>query len=426
MCSGYIDAVSLKGQELDSRHAAINMKRRDFLTAAGAAAAIPIIGSSGAAQAPTLRSGVLSTSFLDKLPQLMEWSNVPGLAVALLKDGKLSWSMGSGVKKAGDPASVNADTLFGAASLSKPLFTYAILRMRDENIIDLDRPLWNYLPYEDLPAAEQSKQITARHVLTHSTGLQNWRFGRGQKLEFAFKPGERFQYSGEGFYYLQRVLESIADRGFEEYMQEKVLKPLGMVNSTFGWTAADLKMSWGHSSRAEAVEAFNVLRGRRHLKLADDWKKPVRSWRHDDAVRANALIDKESPSFPNSLLPNCAGSLITSVNEYALFMARLMQLHRRDEHSLPETGRREMLSPQIKLNTAISWGLGIGLENYSNRSIFWHWGDNGVFKAFMMGDPAAGSGIVVFTNAQNGHRMWQRIVTEAMGPDHPAFFFYMT
>ena len=374
-----------------------------------------------------MKAGAISTTFMDRLPQLMEWANVPGLAVAILKDGKTAWSRGFGARKAGENTPVDADTLFGAASLSKPVFTYAILRMRDENLIDLDRPLWNYLPYEDLPAVEQSKQITARHVLSHSTGLQNWRFNRDQKLEFAFKPGERFQYSGEGFYYLQRVLESITGRGFEEYMQEQVLKPLGMANSTFAWTAgAEARMSWGHSSRMEADEVFNAQRGRRHLQLAEEWKKPVQSWKHEDAARANAVINKNAPAFPNFLLPNTAGSLITSVNEYALFMARLMQLHKRDANSLPETSRREMLSPQTKINAAISWGLGIGLENYGGRQMFWHWGDNGVFKAFMVGDPTAGTGVVVFTNAANGHRMWQRIVAEVMGPDHPAFYFYMT
>jgi hypothetical protein len=125
-------------------------------------------------------------------------------------------------------------------------------------------------------------------------------------------------------------------------------------------------------------------------------------------------------------LPNTAGSLITSVDEYALFMARLMARRSRANLDLSEVSRTEMLVPQIKINGAISWGLGVGLENHDGRTLFWHWGDNGVFKAFMIGDPVLGSGIVVFTNAQNGHKMWQRIAAEAMGRDHPAFYFYMT
>ena len=128
--------------------------RRSFLIAASATvAAAPLL-----VQAQKQPTGGLSDAFLKSLPQLMEWANVPGVAIAILKDGKLSWSRGFGVKKAGEAAPVTTDTLFGAASLSKPVLAYAILKMRDEKLIDLDRPLWNYLPYEDLPAWRRRKR----------------------------------------------------------------------------------------------------------------------------------------------------------------------------------------------------------------------------------------------------------------------------
>jgi hypothetical protein len=185
-------------------------------------------------------------------------------------------------------------------------------------------------------------------------------------------------------------------------------------------------MAWGHNNRLQPLEAFNAQRGKRMLEIAEEWKKPVASWKHEDVARAHAIIQKDSPPFPNSLLPNTAGSLITTVDEYAMFMSRLMARGKRDDLDLADLSRREMLTPQTKINTAVSWGLGVGLETYAGRSLFWHWGDNGVFKAFMIGDPARGSGLVVFTNAQNGHRLWQRIAAEAMGRDHPAFYFFMT
>lgn len=403
-----------------------SLTRRNFLlTAGGSVIATSVVAN---AQTKTSRSASpFSKAFFDQLPQLMEWANVPGLAVAVIENGKPAGSRGFGVKKAGEAAPVANDTLFGAASLSKPVFTYAILRMRDEKLIDLDRPLWNYLPYEDLPAGDQAKQITARHVLGHSTGLQNWRFNRDQKLEFAFKPGERFQYSGEGFYYLQRVLEQITGRGFEEYMQERVFRPLGMTSSTFAWTAAsEPRIAWGHNNRMLPQEAFNAQRGKRMLELAEEWKKPVASWKHEDVVRATGVIAPDSSTFPNSLLPNTAGSLITTVDEYARFMSRLMAQSRRDGLDLTEPSSREMLTIQTKINSSVSWGLGIGLESYGGRSLFWHWGDNGTFKAFMMGDPAKGFGVIIFANAQNGHRIWQRVAAEVMGRDHPAFYFFMT
>lgn len=396
--------------------------RRSFLIGAAAVAA-PIVVRS---QAKKVAAVGPSDAFLKRLPELMEWANVPGMAIATLKDGKLAWSQGFGVTKAGETNPVTADTLFAAASLSKPVLAYAILRMRDEKLIDVDRPLWNYLPYPDLPEGANAKLITARHALSHSSGLQNWRFARTDKLEFAFKPGEGFQYSGEGFYYLLRVLEHIAGRGFEEYMQERVFKPLGMVNSTYLWSAAtEVKMSWGHNGRMRPGEAFSAQRGRQMTETAEGWKRPVASWKHEDVVKALIDSNKDASTFPNFLLPNSAGSLISSVKEYALFLGRILK-PRGDALDLSAASLRDMISPQVKVNGAISWGTGVGLERYEGRQMIWHWGDNGNFKAFMMGDVASGSGLIVFTNAQNGHKMWQRILAETMGRDHPATFFYMT
>lgn len=401
-----------------------NASRRSFLIAASATVAgTPLLARS---QKQGGNNGALSDSFIKSLPQLMEWANVPGLAIAILKNGKPSWSRGFGVTKAGESTPVTTETLFGAASLSKPVVAYALLRMRDEKLIDLDRPLVNYLPYPDLPAGDNADLMTARHALSHSSGLQNWRFAPTDKLEFAFKPGEAFQYSGEGFYYLLRVLEHITGRGFEENMQERVLKPLGMTSSTYLWTtAAEKKMSWGHNGRMRPAEAFNAQRGRQMFATADKWKKPIGTWKHEDVVRAISESNKDASTFPNFLLPNSAGSLITSIDQYALFLGRLLR-SKGDGLDISEATRREMFTTQTKINSATSWGLGIGLEAYAGRNHFWHWGDSGNFKAFMMGDIANGSGLVVFTNAQNGHRMWQRIVTEAMGRDHPATYFYMT
>ncbi len=398
------------------------LARRTFIVGVGGAlAAAPLIavGQKGTKAEP-------SAAFLKSLPQLMEWTNVPGLAIAILKDGKLAWSRAFGVVKAGESTPVGTDTIFPAASLSKPVVAYAILRMRDANLIDIDRPLWRYLPYADLPDVEYAKTMTARHALSHSSGLQNWRFGREDKLQFAFKPGESFQYSGEGYYYLLRVIEEISGRGFEEYMQDAVLRPLGMVNSTYGWNAAiEPKVTWGHNGRMRPSEGFNAQRGREMLVTAEKLKKPLASWKHEDVAKAYAEANKDAPIFPNFLLPNSAGSLLTSVDQYAQFLGRLLK-PRGDQLDLSAAARRDMFITQTKINSAVSWGLGVGLEKYGGRTHVWHWGDNGNFKAFMMGDTANASGVVVFTNASNGHKLWQRIVVEVMGADHPASYFFMT
>ena len=404
-----------------------NITRREFALRSGAAMiSLPAIGfaQKQSKQAP---GWSLSDKFLETLPTLMEWAAVPGVAIAIVRDGKLAWSKGFGVKKAGEKNPVDSSTLFGAASLSKPVFAYAVMRMRDDKLIDLDRPLWNYLPNTDLPDTENSKLITARHVLSHSSGLQNWRFNRDQKLEFAFKPGQSFRYSGEGFFYLQRVAEHITGRGFEEFMQERVLKPIGMSTSTYLWRPENASLvAWGHDQRLSPSEMFNARQGKRMIEIASEWKKPVESWTYDDVVKAQAVINKDLPPLPNFLLPNTAGSLITSVDEYAKFIVRLMGRPSRDNVDISDATRREMLSTQTKINSGISWGLGVGLENAGSHNRFWHWGDNGIYKDFVMGDPTSRSGIVVFTNGSNGQRLWRTIVAEATGTDHAAFYFFMT
>jgi CubicO group peptidase (beta-lactamase class C family) len=402
------------------------ISRRTFAAqAAGVFGAAALTGFGQTGKANTTTNGVLSDEFVERLPLLMQWANVPGVAVAVISDGKLAWSKGFGVKKYGEPGAVESSTLFGAASLSKPVFTYAVLRLRDEKLIDLDRPLWNYLPNADLPDAEQSKQITARHVLSHSSGLQNWRFQKTDKLEFAFKPGERFGYSGEGFYYLQRVLENITGRGFEEYMRERVLNLLGMTSSTYLWIPEnESRVAWGHNGRMVPSEMFNSQQGKKMIALAAEWKKPVETWKYDDVAKAHAVFNKDLSPFPNFFLPNTAGSLVTTVDEYAKFMIRLMD-GKKDDLDLSQASRTEMLSPQTKINDALAWGVGVGLEKLKGQNLFWHWGDNGTYKAFMMGDPAKRSGVVVFTNGSNGHKMWRTVVAEATSADHPAFYFYM-
>jgi len=397
--------------------------RRQFAFGTGAAFLAPQVVSPKRTLRPP--RGTISDGFLAGLPRLMELAGVPGLSFAMIKDGKLAFARGFGVKKSGENDAVDADTIFGAASLSKPVFSYAVLRMRDEKLIDLDRPLFQYFPYPDLADEAQARLITARQVMSQSTGFVNWRNAKNERLSPAFKPGGRFSYSGEGFYFLQRAVEEITGKGFEGYIQERVLRPLGMTSSTYVWMKeTEARVSWGHNNRVAAQQMWNARQGPRLLEIAQEWRKPLPQWRHDDTARALPLVDKNLVALPNFMIPNCAGSLITTAKDYAQFMIRLMG-GIGDSLDLAEASRREMLTPQVKINSALGWGLGLGLEREAAQDCFWHWGDNGTFKAFMMGDAAARSGVVVFTNATNGHRLWERIVAQATGRDHAAFLFWM-
>ena len=117
------------------------------------------------------------------------------MSIGLIRNGKTVWLYGFGVKDKETQAPVQTDTIFEAASLSKPVFTYGVLKLVDQGKLDLDAPLSSYLPKPYVPDERVSK-ITARLVLSHRTGFPNWRGDDG--LPIYFSPGERFSYSGEG------------------------------------------------------------------------------------------------------------------------------------------------------------------------------------------------------------------------------------
>src|ERR1700730_9564404 len=170
----------------------------------------------------------------ERLPELMARAHVPGLSVAVVEEGQLTWSGSFGLKHRDSSERVDNDTVYQAASLSKPAFAFAVMQLVTRGTITLDTPLSTYLPQPYVPDDALLERVTARHVLSHVTGWPNWRLS-GQDLRRNAPPGERFGYSGEGYVYLQRVVEHVTRCSLEELMQTDVLIPLGMLRSTFGW-----------------------------------------------------------------------------------------------------------------------------------------------------------------------------------------------
>ncbi|HNG34825.1 MAG TPA: serine hydrolase domain-containing protein, partial [Blastocatellia bacterium] len=249
-----------------------SLDRRCFVQQASAALALPALPRT----AQTNKTAGLSAEFTARVPQFLEWANVPGLSAAIVNDGKLAWARSFGLKRAGANNPMDDNTLIAAGSLSKPVFAYGVLKLREEKLLDLDRPLVNYLNASDLPDDPRTKLITARHCLTHSTGWQNWRFQAGDTLRFAFNPGERFSYSGEGMYLLQRVVEQLTGRGFEAFMRERVLDPLGMTRSTYlRLPGHDADVASGHNARNLPQEFSSPQQRQKLLELAQEWNKPV-------------------------------------------------------------------------------------------------------------------------------------------------------
>ena len=139
---------------------------------------------------------------------------MPGLAIAIVENGRVTWTGGFGTLNDAARTPVDTGTIFEAASLSKPVFAYTVLRLADRGDLDLDRPLFQSLEYPRLARDERYKRITARMVLSHATGLPNW---GGETLTLQFDPGTAYGYSGEGFVFLQKVVEHLTGRSLDEW-----------------------------------------------------------------------------------------------------------------------------------------------------------------------------------------------------------------
>ena len=368
-------------------------------------------------KSPWIPSGEL----IRDLPRFMRIAGVPGAAIAVVDRGKLAWSRSFGVKNILTRDPVRDDTLFEAASMTKPVFAYVVMRLVDEKRLDLDKPLVAYRRPANLGKDPNLERITARHVLAHSTGLPNW---TSEPLVTSSAPGSSYTYSGEAFIWLQLVVETIMSMGLGSVMRAKLFEPAGMSHSSFGWDEEIARsLVFGHSEPPEGEQALPVQPtrelGNRLLRVAARRRKPIASWSYEDSVEAMLETDPKAPPSTHDLLVNSAGGLLMTASDYAKFMLLMMDRRGRAGWEISDANRRAMLTPQLDVRGSdISRGLGWELERSSAGTLFQHSGSNyGIFKTLGVGDARNGRAIVIFTNAANGNALAARIVRQATGID---------
>jgi CubicO group peptidase (beta-lactamase class C family) len=185
------------------------------------------------------------------IPALMKKGRVPGLQIALVRDGRVVWQRSFGVANASTGAAVTEETLFEAASLTKPFFAYAVMKMVDEGLIDLDKPIHAYFSRDEVEKwlghsleakdfrRDWFEKVTGRHVLSHSGGLPHGE--RGEVLPIFFEPGTKWKYSADGYQALQAAVEKLKGEKLDTIMQKYVLDPLGMKRSGMVWRPASTR-----------------------------------------------------------------------------------------------------------------------------------------------------------------------------------------
>lgn len=319
-----------------------------------------------------------------RLGVVMAEQGIPGAQVVYTDRGT-EREFDYGVSSAATGSPVTSGTVFEAASLTKVVASYVVLQLVDEGVLDLDTPLSEYFDYSRIAGDPAAQRITGRMVLTHTSGLPNWATGPSSPefettpVSTIFEPGTQWSYSGEGFYYLQKTVESLTGESFEQLVRERVFERFGMAGSDLVTNPAfDAVTSVGHT--------------------ADGTARPVRN-------------------FPRA---NVAYTLRTTAGDYNKFLRGALI----DGEGLAPGTREMMFTPAGSADHGggdqdaidhIKWGLGIGLQSNELGDAIWHWGDNGPYKAFFIAYPETGRSIVIMTNSENGLNAVDDVVHEFFG-----------
>lgn len=369
------------------------MNRRKFILSSAA-----LIGS-----APFIGGGRSDAVQSIDLDQLIESTRTPGLCAKGSVDGK-KFLYTAGIREAGNAAPVTSVTYFSAASLTKPVFAMEVRRLVRMGKLEWNRPLQDYLP---LGLTGDAAAITPAHVLTHGTGLPNWRFDPKEELACEFKPGSGWQYSGEGYVLLQRVVEHIAGEPLGAYLNGNLLPRLGMLKSTFTWRPdLEPQSAVGHDSAGRPLERSAVYYEKNAHAVAQAVGSRTDNLTYDQMIEAAAKGN--ALAMPVAVVPNAAGSLWTTIDDYCVFLLKTIS----DYRSHPE----EYVA-RNRINRTISWTLSWGIDTSLKHPGYFHWGDGPGFKNFAWWEPKRETVVVIFSNGEHGASAYRVLLRRLLGAD---------
>jgi CubicO group peptidase (beta-lactamase class C family) len=369
------------------------MKRREFLKAGGGAALglafTPLVAGLEAGQnaaGPDAAARGLIADLEREIPELMAAAEVPGVSIALVENGSLMWRRGFGVRDIRSKVPVDTDTVFEAASTSKPVFAYAVMKLCERGVLSHDTPLTRYTPERILENEPRVDMITARHVLAHTSGLPNWR-SKQEPLAVQFTPGERWSYSGEGYSYLQAVVSRLTgglvnrsqcgsfeaglqvcatEPSIDDYMRANMFGPLGMTSTAYLWTdRIESHVAWGHDPKGQP------------------------------------LPTNRKPSGPSVTRYGVAGGMYSTPTDYARFLVQVVAPGPPDAFRLTQASLDEMLRPQVKREPQRSWALGWEISHGEAGDVIRHAGGNPGFSCFVAASVKRKAGYVIMTNRED-------------------------
>jgi len=211
---------------------------------------------------------------------------------------------------------------------------------------------------------------------------------------------------------LQRVVEKIAGRPIAEYMRTAVLEPLGMRQSTYAWTP-DIKSvaASGHDRQGALLERSLAFYEQRNYETLQKSNLNPASATYEQI--AAAYQQNKQAFLPVALSPNVAGSLQTTIGDYAVFLA----------HVLKAVTRSDDFKARVDVNRDIGWAAGWGVDRSFKTPSLFHWGDGPGFKNFCWVQPARKSALVFFTNGDSGAALYAWLFRQLMNEDPSAFYW---
>lgn len=306
----------------------------------------------------------------DNLDKLLKDNHIPTLGLGIIENGKLTQIKVYG--KLNDNISASYNSLFNVASLTKPVTAMTVLRLVSLGKWNLDEPLYKYFTDPDVAKDPRHKKLTTRLVLSHQTGFANWRWtNKDQKLSFDFEPGTKYQYSGEGFEYLRKAIEKKFGKSLEDLAKEMVFKPLNMNDTSYIWN--------------DKKDADRIVIG------------------YDKNGKPYDIVKNKTP--------NAADDLMTSVEDYSNFLIAVM-----DNKLLSPKVFEDMKSKQVETKKNKYYGLGFEIYDLGNNDIsLSHSGSDKGINTFAIVLPKTKKGLVIFTNVDDGYKIYETIINQYFG-----------
>lgn len=309
------------------------------------------------------------------LKSRMDSLNIPGLSIAIINESEVVYRQTFGFANLEEQLPVTDKTIFEGASMSKSVFALFVMKFVEEGKLDLDKPLYEYLPYQDIAYDKRYKKITARMVLSHRTGFPNWRENeQDKKLKIKFEPDTDYEYSGEGYQYLAMVLKQIEGtdwNGLESIFQEKIANPLKMEHTVF------IPTPYTNEHKAE----------------------PYNNQREWIDLKNNYWFKKDKGVFVSS------SSIHSEPLDFSKWMIAVMNKKLLSKESYNELFKHHSTISTSSTGMNVYYTLGFITANKPYNTTYFHGGSNDGFTCYYLMDITKKWGYVLFTNSENGEKL---------------------